>query len=281
MKNIKYCSFPGTPRAALAALLNRKSEAMAVAGGTLVAKTLPETVENFVDLKNLPLDYIKKRGQDLVIGAMASFDAVDNSKLAKSWAGGSISAAAARCSSQLIRNMATVGGNIARPHSFNIFPAVLLGLDAKVRILSRAGERTVPFSDLYGADFKFKPGRDCLILEIIIPGKTRTWTCRFEKFARTEASWEAYLTLFMAASVKAGTVTQARVAVGALSPKPFRALSAEKVLTGAKVDPAVIHAAVLELGRDLDAAKAGDFKKAVAASLFEKFINDACSRAKK
>lgn len=273
MKNIKYCSFPETPREALAGLLNRKAEAMAVAGGTLAAKTLPETVVNFVDLKKLPLDYIKKRGADLVIGAMTTFDAIDNSKLAKGWAGGTISGAAARCSSQLIRNMATIGGNIARPHSYNIFPAVLLGLDARVRVLTRAGVKTYPFAAIYGADFKFKPGRDCLILEVIIPGGTKNWTCRFEKFARTEASWGAYLTLFMAVSVKAGAVKEARVSVGALSPKPFRALAAEKVLSGASLSAGVIDAAALEFERDLDGVRASGFKKEAGVSLFKRFFN--------
>jgi carbon-monoxide dehydrogenase medium subunit len=273
MKNIKYYSFPETPKAALAGLLNRKAEAIAVAGGTLVAKTLPETAENFIDLKNLPLSYIKKRGKDLVIGAMSTFDDIDNSKLVKGWAGGVISGAAARCSSQLIRNMATIGGNIARPHSFNIFPAVLLGLDARVRLLTRVGEKTRLFADIYGADFKFKPGRDCLILEIIIPGKTKKWTCRFEKFARTEASWEAYFTLFMAALVGGGKVKETRVVVGALSPKPFRALAAEKALSGVKLSQGVIDAAALEFERDLDGARASGFKKEAAISLFKRFFS--------
>ena len=79
MNNIKYCSFPGTPKAALAELLDRKREAVAVAGGTLTAKTLPETAVNFVDLKNLPLSYIRRSGPDLVIGATATFDEIDNS----------------------------------------------------------------------------------------------------------------------------------------------------------------------------------------------------------
>ena len=273
MKNIKYYSFPETPKEALAGLLSRKTEAIAVAGGTLVAKTLPETVESFINLKNLPLNYIKKQGQDLVIGATETFDAIDNSKLVKGWAGGTISGAAARCSSQLIRNMATIGGNIARPHSFNIFPTVLLGLDARVRILTRTGAKTYPFADIYGPDFKFKPGRDCLILEITIPGRTKNWICRFDKFAKTEASWEAYLTLFMATEVKDGIVKTARVTVGALSPKPFRALAAEKVLSGVKLSARVIDEAALELERDLDGARASGFKKEAASSLFKRFFS--------
>jgi CO/xanthine dehydrogenase FAD-binding subunit len=273
MNDIKYCSFPTTPKAALAGLLDRKVEAIAVAGGTLTAKTLPATVVNFIDLKNLPLSYIKKRGRDLVIGATATFDDIDNSKLVKGWAGGAISAAAARCSSQLIRNMATIGGNIARPHSFNIFPAVLLGLDAGIRILSRSGARTIPFSGLYQPDFKLRPGRDCLILEIIIPARTRNWVCGFEKFARTAASWEAYLTLFMAAEIKGGLVKEARVSLGALSPKPFRAAAAERALSGVKLSGGTIEKAAAALKLDLDAVRAGEFKKAAAASLLTGFLS--------
>jgi len=273
MNNIKYCSFPETPKAALAALLDRRAEAMAVAGGTLVAKTLPDSVTHFVGLKKLPYRHIVKRGGDLVIGALASFDDIDRSRLTRGWAGGVLSMAAARCSSQLIRNMATIGGNIARPHSFNIFPAVLEGLDAGLRIISRSGIRTVPFSAVYLPDFRLKPGRDCVILEIIIPGKTRNWLCRFEKFARTETSWEAYFSLFMAAGVKAGVVREARVAVGALSPKPFRALSAEKFLRGRALSSASAAEAALELERDLDQLRAGDFRKEAAAALFGRFIS--------
>jgi CO/xanthine dehydrogenase FAD-binding subunit len=170
--------------------------------------------------------------------------------------------------------MATIGGSIARPHSFNVVPPVLLGLDAKVRVLTRTGVKTIPFSALYQAEFRFRPGRDSLILEIIIPDKTRNWVCRFEKFAKTEASWEAYLTLFMGVWMKAGVVKELRVAVGALSPRPFRAESAERALSGAKLTPVSIDAAVLELGLDLDAARAGEFKKEVAVSLFRRFIKE-------
>ncbi|MBI4803032.1 MAG: FAD binding domain-containing protein [Elusimicrobia bacterium] len=283
MNNIKRYSFPRTPKAALSVLLNKKANAIAVAGGTLVARTLPETAETFLDLKNLPLNRIKKQGGDLVIGATATFDDIDNSKPTRSWAGGVLSRAAARCSSQLIRNMATIGGNIARPHSFNIFPAVLLGLDAEVKLLTRSGAKTCPFSGLYSPGIA--PGRDSIILEVIIPARTKNWVCRFEKFAKTEASWEAYLTLFMGVKISNGSICAARVIVGALSPKPFRAALAEQVLTGARPNPGVIEEACLELARGLDAArphKAEEFKKEVAASLLKRFLESlGCSGGRK
>ena len=266
MKNIKYYAFPSTTREALALLLNKKYKAMALAGGTLVAKTLPETVETYLDIKNVPIKNIKLQGGNLVIGAGATFDEIDRSKLCRAWAGGVISAAAAKCSSQLIRNMATIGGNVARPHSFNIFPVVLLGLDAKVRLLSRSGSCLLDIPGLYSADLGLRPGLDSLITEIIIPAKTRRWKCEFIKLAKTESSWDSYITLFFSAEKKGKSVTQGRVAVGALSPRPFRAPEAEKaLLAGTGASAAAAFAA------ELEAARAGEYRSSAASSLLKRF----------
>ncbi len=263
MKNIKYYAFPAGIKAALTLLLNKKYKAMALAGGTLVAKTLPDTVDTYLDLKNLPIKGIKFSGGGLVIGAGATFDMIDRDRLCRGWAGGVISSAAAKCSSQLIRNMATIGGNIARPHSFNIFPVVLLGLDAKVRLQVKGGTKLLDFSALYTAGLR--PGLDCLITEIVIPAKTKKWKCEFVKLAKTKSSWESYITLFFAAEKKGKAVTQARVAVGALAPRPFRSPAAEKaLLSGAS--PAGAFAA------DLNAVRAGEYREAAAVNLLVRFV---------
>ncbi|MCX5786630.1 MAG: FAD binding domain-containing protein [Elusimicrobia bacterium] len=267
MTHIKYYAFPQTVKEALALLLNKKYKAMAVAGGTLVAKTLPDTVETYLDLKHLPIRGIKISGGNLVIGAGASFDEIDRSKLCRDWGGGVISAAAAKCSSQLIRNMATIGGNIARPHSFNIFPVVLLGLDAKVRIQAKSGSKLVDFQDLYVSGLR--PGLDCLISEIIIPAKTRKWKCEFIKLAKTESSWESYIKLFFAVEKKGTTVSQARISVGALSPKPFRALASEKAVLAGEL-PAACAAA---FAGELEAANAGEYRAAAASNLLRRFVD--------
>jgi CO/xanthine dehydrogenase FAD-binding subunit len=264
VKNIKYYASPATVRDALSILLNRKYKAMALAGGTLVAKTLPDTVETYLDLKNLPLKGIKLSGGNLSIGAGATFDEIDNSELCRAWAGGVISKAAAACSSQLVRNMATIGGNIARPHSFNIFPVVLLGLNAKVRLQTRAGSRLADLPELYSSGQVLRPGLDCLITEIIVPASTKKWKCEFIKLARTASSWESYITLFFAAAKRGAAVREARVCVGALSPRPFRAAAAEKALLSGG-DAAAAFAA------DLAAARAGEYKSEAACGLLARF----------
>ena len=271
MKNIKYYAYPSTVKEAMSVLLNKKYKAMALAGGTLVSKTLPDAVETYLDLKNLPINGVRLQGGNLVIGAGATFDEIDRSKLCRSWAGGVIAAAAARCSSQLIRNMATIGGNVARPHSFNIFPVVLLGLDAKVRLQTGKGARLIDFQDLYASGLGLRPGLDSLITEIIVPAKTRKWKCEFIKLAKTDSSWESYITLFFSAEKKGKAVTQARVAVGALSPRPFRAPESEKALLSGEGSEAAARAFAAEL----EAAKAGEYRSSAGSSLFRRFAASA------
>jgi len=163
--------------------------------------------------------------------------------------------------------MATIGGNVARPHSFNIFPVVLLGLDARVKVVSKAGAKTVDFAGLYAPGFGLKPGMECIITEIIIPAKTKKWRCEFIKLAKTESSWESYITLFFAAQKEGKTITQARVAVGALSPKPFRASAAEKAFLSGGA-----HNAATAFAMELDSARAGEYRSVAAANLLKRFI---------
>ncbi|MBI4656486.1 MAG: FAD binding domain-containing protein, partial [Elusimicrobia bacterium] len=140
MKNVKNYIFPADAGEALKMLLDKKLKSSLIAGGTLAVKSIPETVETLVDISRLE-KYVKMSGKNLVLGAFETFDRLENSRLAGNWAGGVISKAASKCSSQLIRNMATVGGNIARPNAFNVLPPVFTALDAVVRVETGTGQK--------------------------------------------------------------------------------------------------------------------------------------------
>jgi CO/xanthine dehydrogenase FAD-binding subunit len=275
VNNLKKCVFPKDLNSALAALSDRKAAPMALAGGTLSGKNIaPETLA-LVDLKKLPLAAIKNTAAGLSIGALATFDEIENSKLVKGWAGGALCAAAAKCSSQLVRNMATIGGNIARPNAFNVFPPLLLALDAKVKVAWKGGSKTLPFAALYDGTLKKVPGRDCLITEVILPASSKGLKCSFEKFARTESSWESYITLAMCAEVKKGSIKSARIGIGAVSAVPALAPKAASALIGEKPGEAAGKAAAAALAGDLAgmriSPKSAEFRKEVAAALIRRF----------
>lgn len=276
MKNIQYYAFPTSLKELSSVLFDKKRNSIVVSGWTLLSKTLPQGIETIVDLKNLPLRCIKIRNKDLIIGALATFDDIDNSQITQKWAGGILSDVASKCSSQLIRNMATIGGNIAKLHSFNLFPGVLLALDAKIKVLTKTGMKTFEISDIYKNDFKCSFGRDSIITDIIIPSKTKNWKTCFEKIAKTHSSWESYANITYAVEMKNKKILNFRFIVSALLPKPIRFESVEKIICGSSVSGREIEESINCLKQELDkiplTGRIANYKKEVVLAVFRRFM---------
>lgn len=277
MKNIQFYAFPKNLKELSSMFFNRNGNSIAAAGWTLLSKTLPHEITIVIDLKNLPLRYIKIKNKNLVIGALATFDDIDHSPIAQKWAGGILSDVASKCSSQLIRNMATIGGNIAKLHSFNLFPGVLLSLDAKIRVLTKTGIKIFEISNIYKNDFNYNFGRDSIITEIIIPSKTKKWKCFFEKIAKTHSSWQSYANITYAVEIKNKKILNFRFIVGALLPKPIRFESVENIICGNLVSGIKVEESLKclkeELGKIHLAGKIADYKKEVILAVFRRITN--------
>ncbi|MEA3307315.1 MAG: FAD binding domain-containing protein, partial [Elusimicrobiota bacterium] len=215
---------------------------------------------------------------DLIIGALCAFDEIDDNPISKKWASGVLSKAASKCSSQLVRNMATIGGNIAKPHSFNVFPALLCALNAKVKVAFSKGLKTYAIGDIYNADFPHKLGVDSIITEIIIHSGIKNSKAKYEKFAKTQACWESYASCAFSLTVKKGKVDKPRVFVGSLSPKPIRLEAAEGIIANKKLSFEVIEEALEAFIGNLDILKLSSpniaFKKEVAGIMFKRFLTD-------
>jgi len=172
--------------------------------------------------------------------------------------------------------MATIGGNIARPNAFNVFPPLLLALDARVKVAWKGGSKTLPLSGLYDGTLRKVPGKDCLITEVILPAASKGLKCSFEKFARTESSWESYITLAMCAEVRKGLIKTARIGIGAVSAVPALAPKAAAELIGQAPGEAAGKSAAAALAGDLAgmriSPKSVEFKKEVAAALLRRFV---------
>ena len=276
MKNIEYCCFPKSVEEAIKLLNDKKHKSIAVAGGTLIAKSIGDSIGQYVDIRYLPLKYIKVSGDNLIIGALCAFDEIDDNPLAKKWACGVLSKAASKCSRQLVRNMATIGGNIAKPHSFNIFPALLCSLNAKVKVAFLKSSKTYSMDDIYDKSFPHKLGFDSIITEIIIPAHIKNCKANYEKFAKTQACWESYASCAFSLSLKKGKVEKSRVIVGSLSPKPIRLEAAEGIIANQKLSSKIIEEAMDAFVGNLDILKLSSqnivFKKEVAGIMFKRFL---------
>ena len=134
---------------------------------------------------------------------------------------------------QQVRNIATVGGNIANASPAADFVPPLLCLDAMLEIVGPQGKRRAPLNELIR-----RPGTaDLKVGEIItaiefarLPERSATV---FLKEGRRKAMEISVVCVASALTLDPnGTCTAARIAVGAAAPRAFRVIEAEKSLLG-------------------------------------------------
>lgn len=146
-------------------------------------------------------------------------------------------------SSRLIRNRATLGGNLINASPIGDSPPALLALDARVVLASAAGERALPIDELF-VDYRktaLQPGE---ILKAVVIPKPFPSVQRFYKVSKrimddistVAAGFGLWLD-------DAGTITKARLGYGGVAATPVRATEAEEALVGRPLDAAaVVHA---------------------------------------
>src|SRR5438552_2854486 len=103
--------------------------------------------ENVIDLGRIPgLNQITESGSVVKIGAMATHHAVESSPLIRGKCP-LLSETAGNIGDVQVRNMGTIGGSVAHADPAADYPAALLALEAKVRLVSVGSERTLSLQD--------------------------------------------------------------------------------------------------------------------------------------
>ena len=143
----------------------------------------------------------------------------------------------------MVRNTATVAGNIACGSPAADLVPPLLSLDADVTLASRDGTRTLAL-DRYFLGYKRDVRRpDELITRVSWPRPPRPFVNTFYKLARRKGDAITVTGVALTLAAAGGTCTRARIALGAVAPIVFRARDAESVLEGRALTPALIDEA--------------------------------------
>jgi 4-hydroxybenzoyl-CoA reductase subunit beta len=123
---------------------------------------------------------------------------------------------------------------------------VLMALNAQVRLVSPAGERTVPVHDLYCDDGMHYLGKryDEIVTHILLPPVAPGLVMRYVKIRRRGAFDFPILDVAVALCMdETGLCTAARVVLGAVASAPLLATRAAAILVGQRLTPEVIDAA--------------------------------------
>jgi len=204
-----------------------------IAGGTdlLVNPRYMVGVREVVDIRKLGLNYIRVENGWLHIGAGATMRTVAQQATLQRLANGILARGAAVCGSPNIRNMATLVGNIASALPSADTPPALLALNAEVVLVGTNGERVVPLDNFFVGPAQSVRERE-LISELRIPlADCDDFRGGFYKIGRT-AEDISMVNAAATLKIQGGTITRARLVLGAVAPVPLRVTRAEEALAG-------------------------------------------------
>jgi carbon-monoxide dehydrogenase medium subunit len=153
-----------------------------------------------------------------------------------------------------VRNVATIGGNIAHALPAGDGTIALLALDAEAQIASEDERRWMPLEDLFAAPGKTTFDRDReLLVGIRIRLSDDYQASAFYRVMRPQRVAIAILNMAVwVQCTPGGRFEQVRLAVGPAGPRPFRARRTEQVMRGKGLDSDTLQRACKAL---LDEAK--------------------------
>jgi carbon-monoxide dehydrogenase medium subunit len=187
--------------------------------------------EHVVDISRIPgMSYIRKEEGAIHIGALTTHYEVETSPLLAAEC--PLLAETAACIGDVqVRNMGTIGGSIAHADPAADYPAALFALEAKVRLASATGDRTVPMDEFLVDTMTtaVEPGE--LVLEVIVPAEASGTGSAYKKLAQP-ASGFALVGIAARLMKAGGKVSMARLGVTGVASMAYRAANVEKLLEG-------------------------------------------------
>jgi xanthine dehydrogenase small subunit len=150
--------------------------------------------------------------------------------------------------SRLIRNGATIGGNLGTASPIGDLPPALLALDASLVLASREGEREVPLSEYFTGYRQTAKRPDELIRTIRVPTPVAPLST-FHKIAKRRFDDISSVAVAYALVLQGDTVTEVRIGLGGVAATPLRATDVEAALLGRSWTQDVVTEAAEILGR--------------------------------
>ena len=258
---------PTTLQEASAAIANG-DDAKVIAGGTALLTLIKHGIfipKTLVNLKKISgadeIGYDPNEG--LRVSALASIFDIESSPVVRQHY--PVLAEACHLVANIrIRNMASIGGNLAHGDSQSDPPTALVALDASVELLSRSGTRRMKLGDFLRGSYEtaLEPGE--LIAALTVPPAEDLWGT-YIKF--TTGSSEERPCAGVAALMKmaGGVCQELRLVVGAVSPRPVRFHKAEELAQGSSLTASLIAQAARLASHAVDPIEdlrgAADYKR--------------------
>jgi carbon-monoxide dehydrogenase medium subunit len=218
-------------------LQQHPGEAKILAGGQSLIPLMKFRLANpayLVDLAKVPgLDTLEERDGKLVIGAMVRESALERSDLVRRRYAG-VYEASSVVADPIVRNFATVGGNLAHADPANDHPAMMVAMRAQVLAQGPNGQRVIGIDDFLVDAMETSLQESEVLTAIYVPTPTQRTGSAYVKLERKVGDY-AIAAVGAQVTLDGDVCTQAGIGLTNVGPKAIRASQAEALLVGKRL----------------------------------------------
>jgi xanthine dehydrogenase small subunit len=217
------------------------------------------------------------------MGAAVSLSRIEHFLLERGYGEGLLSQLLPLFSSRLIRNRATLGGNLATASPIGDSAPALLALGASVELVSRGGARTLPLAELFRGYRQTVLASAELIRAVHVP-KSRPTFQRFYKVSKRVLDDISTVAAAFALSLDdSGRISRFGIGLGGVAATPLAAPSVEQLALGRAWDERTLGLLVNEIERlgtpQTDFRGSAAYRRAMLPKLLQKFFFESHARA--
>jgi carbon-monoxide dehydrogenase medium subunit len=267
-------------------LLKRlKGKGKLIAGGTnlipdLRAKKIQPQV--LIDLSHLKeISYIKEGKGRIRIGGLTLITELASSKIIRKVAP-VLAEAADQLGNPLVRNRATIAGNLAQASPAADTAVPLLALEATLVVAKDGTSRQIPIEQFFRGPNRTVLKAGEIIKEISFEKPASTARMSYRKLGRRSAMAISVASVSVLLEIENSKCKKARIGLGAVAPKPVRAYEVERILEGKEITEKVIGACCDHVQKEIhpitDIRASAEYRRQMTSVLLRRLIQEVTQR---
>jgi aerobic carbon-monoxide dehydrogenase medium subunit len=288
MRNFDYLE-PTTVAEACALLRQHAGEAKVFAGGSHLTILMKEGLYQpkiLVNIKKIPqlkgISYDEKEG--LSIGALVTHREIETSALVREKCP-VLCEAEREVANIRVRNMGTVGGNLASGEPLTDLSQIFISLDGKAKIVGPNGQRAIAVEELFLDFYTTSLAEDEILTQVVLPPLPPRSGVEYIRFSSSSVvdKPSAGVAVRLTLENSGETIQTARIVLGCVGVTPVRARKSEALLTGKKLTTELAEEAgsiaSQECSPTSDLRGSEQYKRAIVCTLVKRAAPKAYERA--
>lgn len=286
MKNFDYLE-PTTVAEACALLKQHAGEAKVFAGGAHVTILMKQglyqpkalvNIKKISELKGISFD----TQEGLIIGALVTHREIETSALVNEKLP-VLCEAEREIANIRVRNMGTVGGNLASGEPLTDLSQIFIALDGKLKVTGPSGRRTIMVEELFLDFYTTSLAEDEIITQVVLPPAPPRSGIDYIRFSSSSVVDKPSAGVAVRLTLDKEAVQVARIVLGCVGPTPVSAKKAEALVTGKILNAELVAEAGALASQECspisDLRGSEEYKRAIVKTLVRRAADAAYKKA--